>query len=110
MTLSLEKGFKRSISYNFTGDDAIEEKLREHAAKHEFADIQWYPSRHTAVYRNDDRVPLNTSGDGVNDFIGFQSNSILVSKSVRTTGNINIFSSSFHTTYYIYTQILIHLA
>lgn len=86
MTLTLEKGFKRSITYNFTGENGIEEEFKEHAAKHEFADIQWYPSKHTAVYRNDDRVPLNTSGDGTNDFIGFQSNAILVSQSVRTAG------------------------
>jgi len=38
------------------------------------------------VYRYDSRVPLNASGDGVNDFIGFQPNSILISESVRGTG------------------------
>ncbi|KAA8525278.1 hypothetical protein F0562_007133 [Nyssa sinensis] len=85
VTLSLEHGFKRSITYNFTDDGDIEDEFMDHAKKHEFADITWYPSRHTAVYRYDDRVPLNTTGDGVNDFIGFQSNSILISKSVRAT-------------------------
>ncbi|CAK9136394.1 unnamed protein product [Ilex paraguariensis] len=83
VTLSLERGFKRSITYNFTDDDHIEDDFMDHAKKHEFGDIQWYPSKHTAVYRYDDRVPLNTTGDGVNDFLGFQSNSILVSTSVR---------------------------
>lgn len=86
MTFKLEPAFKRSITYNFTNDDGIEDEFKEHAKKHEFGDITWYPSRHTAVYRYDDRVPLNTSGDGVNDFIGFQSNLILLSKSIRATG------------------------
>ncbi|GAV88694.1 FAD_binding_4 domain-containing protein/ALO domain-containing protein [Cephalotus follicularis] len=82
---SLEPGFKRSITYNFTDDDHIEDLFMDHAKKNEFADITWYPSQHTAVYRYDNRVPLNTSGDGVFDFLGFQSNSVLVTESIRAT-------------------------
>ncbi|RDX84395.1 L-gulonolactone oxidase 3, partial [Mucuna pruriens] len=81
--LSLEYRFKRSITYNFTEDNNIEDVYVDHAKQYEFADITWYPSRHTAVYRYDSRIPLNASGDGVNDFIGFQANSILISESVR---------------------------
>lgn len=87
MKLSLEKGFKRSITYDFTDDDQIEDKYMVHGKKYEFADITWYPSKHTAAYRYDNRVPLNASGDGVYDFLGFQANPILVSKSVRASGN-----------------------
>lgn len=65
----------------------------DHAKKHEFGDITWYPSRNTAVYRYDDRVPLNTHGDGVNDFIGFQDTSILISKSTRAAGKFQYSSS-----------------
>ncbi|KAK6927377.1 D-arabinono-1,4-lactone oxidase, C-terminal domain [Dillenia turbinata] len=83
VTFSLERAFKRSITNNFTDDGNIQNEFMEHAKKHEFGDITWYPSRHIAVYRNDDRVPLNSSGNGVNDFLGFQSNVVLVSKSVR---------------------------
>ncbi|XP_031256640.1 L-gulonolactone oxidase 3 [Pistacia vera] len=83
--LSLEKRFKRSITYNFTDDAHIEDLFMDHAKKFEFADITWYPSRNKAVYRYDNRVPLNTPGDGVFDFLGFQSNSILVSKATRAT-------------------------
>ncbi|PQQ00512.1 L-gulonolactone oxidase 3 [Prunus yedoensis var. nudiflora] len=43
------------------------------------------PSKHTSAYRYDNRVPLNASGDGTYDFLGFQSNSILISKSIRAT-------------------------
>lgn len=82
----MEAAFKRSIRLNYTNDSGIEDEFMEHARKNEFGDIQWYPSRQIAVYRYDNRVPLNTPGDGLNDFLGFQSNPILLSKSVRGTG------------------------
>ncbi|KAI3506221.1 hypothetical protein L1887_28577 [Cichorium endivia] len=85
VTLSLEKGFKRSITFNFTDDSGLEDAFMSHAKAHEFGDITWYPSKQTAVYRYDDRVPLTTKGDGTNDFLGFQSNLIVVSKSTRAT-------------------------
>ncbi|OAY72944.1 L-gulonolactone oxidase 3 [Ananas comosus] len=85
VTFSLEPRFKRSITYRFQDDSSFEDEFTDLARSHEFADITWYPSQHTAVYRLDDRVPINTSGNGVNDFIGFQSNPILVSTAVRAT-------------------------
>ncbi|KAL3645913.1 hypothetical protein CASFOL_011093 [Castilleja foliolosa] len=85
VTFSLEQGFKRSITFNFTNDNGIEDEFMDHAKKHEFGDIQWYPSQHTAVYRYDDRISLNSSGDGVNDFLGFQSALDIVSKTVRSS-------------------------
>ncbi|XP_031102604.1 L-gulonolactone oxidase 3 [Ipomoea triloba] len=85
VTLSLEPAFKRSITFNFTNDSGLENEYIEHAKKHEFGDLQWYPSKNIAVYRYDDRVPLNTPGDGVNDFIGFQSNLVLLTKTIRAT-------------------------
>ncbi|TKY58291.1 L-gulonolactone oxidase 3 [Spatholobus suberectus] len=81
--LSLEHRFKRNITFNFTEDNHIEDVYIDHAKQCEFADITWYPSRHTVVYRYDSRVPLTASGNGVNDFIGFQANPILISESVR---------------------------
>lgn len=85
--MSLEKGFKRSVTYNFTDDSKVEDIFMDQAKKYEFADITWYPSKHTAVYRYDNRVPLDARGDGTYDFIGFQPNSILVSKTIRAAGN-----------------------
>ncbi|XVF48573.1 hypothetical protein PTKIN_Ptkin03bG0201400 [Pterospermum kingtungense] len=82
---SLEKGFKRSITYNFTSDSSIETEFIEHGKKFEFGDIAWYPSKHTAVYRYDSIVSIDNPGDGINDFLGFQANEILVSQSVRAT-------------------------
>ncbi|XP_022729242.1 L-gulonolactone oxidase 3-like isoform X1 [Durio zibethinus] len=85
VTFSLERGFKRSIKYNFTDDSLIENEFIEHGKKYEFGDIAWYPSKHTAVYRYDNRVSMDALGDGINDFLGFQDNEILVSESVRAT-------------------------
>lgn len=110
MKLSLERGFKRSVTYNFTNDDHFEDVFMDHAKKYEFADITWYPSKKTAVYRYDERVPLNVSGDGVYDFIGFQSNLILIPKSIRATGNlINLLLHSlFHGLYHKFLSAYIH--
>lgn len=83
--LALEAGFKRSITYDFTDDGVLEDTFIDHAKKYEFGDITWYPSRQKVVYRYDYRVPLNTIGSGVNDFLGFQANLIGITKSVRAT-------------------------
>ncbi|TVU32490.1 hypothetical protein EJB05_24221, partial [Eragrostis curvula] len=83
ITLSLEPSFKRSITYEYRDDTTLQDDFAAHAARHEFADITWYPSQHTAVYRVDDRAPPDAEGDGVNDFIGFQSTSIAVSAGIR---------------------------
>ncbi|MED6212677.1 L-gulonolactone oxidase 3 [Stylosanthes scabra] len=94
--LRVEPSFKRSITYNFTSDVRLEDLYGEHAKKYEFADITWYPSQHTAVYRYDSRVPLNTSGNGVFDFIGFQDTSTLIAESVRATETDNEKTISMH--------------
>ncbi|KAF0916659.1 hypothetical protein E2562_010510 [Oryza meyeriana var. granulata] len=83
VTLALEPRFKRSISYDYRDDSTFQDDFANHAASHQFADITWYPSQHQAVYRIDDRMPLNATGDGVNDFIGFQSTLIAVSSGIR---------------------------
>ncbi|XWS70328.1 hypothetical protein CRYUN_Cryun03dG0038600 [Craigia yunnanensis] len=80
---SLERRFKRSITYNYTADSLIEKEFIEHGKKYEFGDIAWYPSNHTAVYRYDSRVSIDSPGDGINDFFVFQANEILVSESIR---------------------------
>ncbi|KAK4747037.1 hypothetical protein SAY87_026074 [Trapa incisa] len=90
--LSLEKAFKRSITYNFTRDEGLEDTFMDHANKYEFADITWYPSKWTAVYRYDSRVPLDTPGDGLFDFLGFRSNSVFVSTSVRAAVSASVHS------------------
>jgi L-gulonolactone oxidase len=72
VTLQLEPMFKRSVRFETCGDTDLAERAVAFAREHEFADVLWYPGHGKAVYRVDDRVPLNASGNGVNDFIGFQ--------------------------------------
>ncbi|EEE55207.1 hypothetical protein OsJ_03060 [Oryza sativa Japonica Group] len=64
VTLALEPRFKRSISYEYRDDFTFQDDFESQAANHEFAEITWYPSQHKAVYRIDDRMPLNATGDG----------------------------------------------
>ncbi|XP_020592996.1 L-gulonolactone oxidase 3 [Phalaenopsis equestris] len=85
VTLSLEPKFKRSITYDYLTDEKLLDEFEEMTKQHEFFDIDWYPSQGLAVYRLDDRAPWNSSGDGVNDFIGFQANPSLTSMAVRAT-------------------------
>ncbi|OVA20294.1 FAD linked oxidase [Macleaya cordata] len=84
--LSLEAGFKRSITNIFNDDTRLEDEFMDLARQHEFADITWYPSMNTTVYRKDDRVPLSSSGDGINDFIGFGPTAVHISTSLRASG------------------------
>ncbi|RZC50274.1 hypothetical protein C5167_018701 [Papaver somniferum] len=86
--LSLEPGFKRSITNIYNDDSHFEDEFIGLAQKHEFADITWYPSKHTTIYRQDDRVPLNSSGNGINDYFGFQSFSVLTSSAARSSEEV----------------------
>ncbi|KAJ4957007.1 hypothetical protein NE237_013790 [Protea cynaroides] len=73
VTLRLEPLFKRSITYSVKNDSDLGEQATEFGKQYEFADITWYPSQQKAVYRIDDRVTSNVSGNGHLDFIGFRS-------------------------------------
>lgn len=84
-TLRLQPLFKRSIDYTMKNDSDLADQAATFGNRHEFADITWYPSQGKAVYRIDDRVPSNTSGNGLNDFTGFRSTSSLALALLRTT-------------------------
>ncbi|XP_020213316.1 probable L-gulonolactone oxidase 4 isoform X2 [Cajanus cajan] len=85
ITLRLEPLFKRSITYLTKNDSDLGDQAAAFGQQHEFADIFWYPNQHRAVYRVDDRVPINTSGSGVYDFIPFRSTPSLELALIRTT-------------------------
>ncbi|KAL5572197.1 hypothetical protein UlMin_021794 [Ulmus minor] len=85
VTLKLQPMFKRSITYLNKNDSDLGDQVGSFGKKHEFADILWYPSQGKAVYRVDDRVPSNTAGNGLYDFIPFRATPSLALALVRTT-------------------------
>ncbi|CAL0304001.1 unnamed protein product [Lupinus luteus] len=72
VTLKLESIFKRSITYLSKNDSDLGDEIISFGRKHEFGDVTWYPSQRKALYRIDDRVPINTNGDGLYDSIPFR--------------------------------------
>ena len=78
--------FKRSITNMQKNDSDLEKRILQFGMDHEFGDVTWYPSQARVVYRVDDRVPMNSSGDGMNDFIGFRSTLTAVLSAVRSRG------------------------
>lgn len=70
-----------------TKDDSdLSDELITFGKKHEFADVSWYPSQQKAIYRVDDRVSLNTPGNGLYDFTGFRSTLSVALADARETG------------------------
>ncbi|KAL5160773.1 putative L-gulonolactone oxidase 6 [Glycine soja] len=88
ITLKLERLFKRSITYVAKNDSDLGDQVAAFGHAHEFADIMWYPSQRKVVYRVDDRVPFNTSGNGLYDFIPFRPTPSNISIFRRTTEDI----------------------
>ena len=72
VTLQLQPMFKRSITNVQQDDFDLENRIAQFGLEHEFADVTWYPAQRKVLYRVDDRVPVNTSGNGISDFIGFR--------------------------------------
>lgn len=88
VTLQLEPMFKRSITFQSKSDEDLEEQILSFASAHEFGDVTWHPAQSKAIYRIDDRVPVDDVGDGVFDFIGFRPLSAAVLGTARTTENL----------------------
>lgn len=91
ITLKLEPMFKRSITYLAKSDSDLGDEVVTFGRQHEFGDITWYPSQQKAVYRVDDRVPINTSGNGLYDFIPFRPTPSLELALIRSTGLLSIY-------------------
>ncbi|KAK6918203.1 FAD linked oxidase, N-terminal [Dillenia turbinata] len=84
VTLKLQPLFKRSVTYVTKDDSDLAEQAASFGKQHEFADITWYPGHRKAIYKIDDRVSLNVSGNGENDFPGFRSTPSLTLALIRT--------------------------
>uniref|UniRef100_A0A1J3HRH1 L-gulonolactone oxidase n=1 Tax=Noccaea caerulescens TaxID=107243 RepID=A0A1J3HRH1_NOCCA len=71
VTVQLELMFKRSLTYMTIKDTDLVETIERHARRYEFADMTWYPSLGKLVYRMDERVSVNISGNGSYNSIFF---------------------------------------
>ncbi|AEE31461.1 D-arabinono-1,4-lactone oxidase family protein [Arabidopsis thaliana] len=72
VTFQLQPMFKRSLTFVMQNDSDFGDQAVTFGEKHEFADFLWLPSQGKVVYRMDDRVPVNTSGNGLFDFFPFR--------------------------------------
>ncbi|KAG4940103.1 hypothetical protein JHK87_043974 [Glycine soja] len=88
ITLKLEPLFKRSITYVEKDDSDLGDQAAAFGDAHEFGDILWYPSQRKVLYRVDDRVPTNTSGNGLYDIISFRPTPSNTSAFIRTREDI----------------------
>ncbi|KAF8104987.1 hypothetical protein N665_0164s0005 [Sinapis alba] len=73
VTFNLQPMFKRSLKYVMKNDLDFDDQPLTFGKKHEFADFVWLPSQGKVVYRMDDRVAVNTPGNGSYDFLPFRS-------------------------------------
>ncbi|KVH97144.1 CO dehydrogenase flavoprotein-like, FAD-binding, subdomain 2 [Cynara cardunculus var. scolymus] len=85
VTLRLQPLFKRSITFLTKNDTDLSDQVTTFGRQHEFADITWYPSQKRVVYRIDDRVSSNVSGNGLWDHPGFRATPSLVLLILRSS-------------------------
>ncbi|KAH9787272.1 putative L-gulonolactone oxidase 6 [Citrus sinensis] len=85
VTLKLQPLFKRSITFLMKNDSELGDEAGSFGHQHEFADIVWYPSQHKALYRIDDRISSNATGNAVYNYIPFRSTLSATLATIRTT-------------------------
>jgi L-gulonolactone oxidase len=78
--------FKRSLTYVIRNDSDFADQAVSFGLQHEFADLAWYPGQREVKYRRDNRVPVNVSGSGTFEFIGFRQTATAASQVTRFTG------------------------
>jgi len=87
VTFELQPMFKRSLKYVMRNDLDFNDEALTFGKKHEFADFVWLPSQGKVVYRMDDRVAVNTLGNGLYDFFPFRSQLSAVLATTRSSGS-----------------------
>lgn len=70
-------------------DSDLGEELIRFGKEHEFGDVSWYPTQKMAIFRVDDRVPINHSGNGLYDSIEFRSTPSSQLAVSRATGSLS---------------------
>lgn len=79
--------FKRSLRFAMKNDSDFGDQAVTFGKKHEFADFIWLPSQRKVVYRMDDRVSVNTSGNGLFDLLPFRSQLSAALAIIRSSGS-----------------------
>lgn len=85
VTLALQPMFKRSVTFEKRDDTDFASQAAMWGGLHEFGDLAWLPRQGKVIYRKDDRVPVSTKGNGLNDYLGFRSNPTLALITARAT-------------------------
>ncbi|EMS48861.1 hypothetical protein TRIUR3_32440 [Triticum urartu] len=87
VTLALQPMFKRSVTFEKRDDTDFASQAAMWGGLHEFGDMAWLPrqGKGKVIYRKDDRVPVSTKGNGLNDYLGFRSNPTLALITARAT-------------------------
>lgn len=102
VTFKLQPMFKRSLTYVMGEDTDLGDEAVIFGEKHEFADFLWLPSQGKVVYRIDDRVPVNVSGNGLFNYLPFRSQSFVILAGNRYLGSFFISKILFNYTSYKY--------
>uniref|UniRef100_A0ACD6AKN8 Uncharacterized protein n=1 Tax=Avena sativa TaxID=4498 RepID=A0ACD6AKN8_AVESA len=77
VTLQLQPMFKRSVTFEKRDDTDFAAQAAVWGNLHEFGDLAWLPRQGKVIYRTDDRVPVSTPGNGLNDYLAFRGNPTL---------------------------------
>ncbi|MCO5577852.1 hypothetical protein L7F22_031687 [Adiantum nelumboides] len=64
VTFQLQPMFKRSVTLELKEDESLEDELLTFAQAHEFGSLNWYPGSRKALFKIDDRVGIETHGNG----------------------------------------------
>lgn len=71
VTFQLEPMFKRSTRIEVKADESLDSELLQFAKGHEFGEISWYPATGKVLLKLEDRVSVETEGEGAYQSSGF---------------------------------------
>ncbi|MCO5553445.1 hypothetical protein L7F22_006966 [Adiantum nelumboides] len=84
VTFQLEPMFKRSVTLELRGDEELEHAALELAKAHEFSQLSWYPASGKMLVKVDDRVAVDTPGDGAYKLLLLDKMDVGLLESMRT--------------------------
>lgn len=88
VTLEIEPLFKRGITFVTQNDDDLERMVKQLSKDSEFPDVAWFPSQRQVRYRYDNRVPIDTPGDGSLNTSIFDAYPVAVVRALRDAGSL----------------------